>query len=218
MIEPTLDYEFSLARDGYRVLIGLDEVGRGALAGPVSVGAVAVDLAEVAAGRIAPTGVRDSKLLSPARRAAASLRLPDWTLARAVGSASPAEIDAHGITRALGMAGWRALAPVLDTLGAAVETPGSAVILVDGNHDWLSPVRRSPLPVHVRVKADATVMTVAGASVLAKVERDAEMTRLDADFPQFGWAGNKGYGSASHRAAIRVSGPCEQHRRTWRLV
>lgn len=215
MIEPTLDLERELAAEGYRVLIGLDEVGRGALAGPVSVGAVAVDLGAVAEGRVAPTGVRDSKLLSPARRASASLALPHWTMARAVGSASPAEIDTHGISRALGLAGWRALDAVAADLGGL--GPG-IVILVDGNHNWLAPVRTPPVEVRIQVKADAHVMTVAGASVLAKVTRDAEMLRLHEEFPQFGWAGNKGYGAAAHRAAIAAEGPCDHHRKSWRLT
>jgi ribonuclease HII len=213
----------------------MDEVGRGALAGPVTVGVVVVDL-EVGT---APNGVRDSKLLAPAAREALVPRVRRWARAWAVGHAEPDEIDAYGIIAGLRLAGRRALAqlPVL---------PGC--VLLDGNHDWLTlrpalpppaeedglfpldpavarPVRlpAPPVPldadpfVHTMIKADLRCAAVAAASVLAKVERDGIMVQRARDFPGYGWEENKGYSAPEHGQALRRLGPCEQHRRTWSL-
>lgn len=191
----------------------MDEVGRGALAGPVSVGAVAVGPAT----RACPRGVADSKLLTPAARARLVPGLQRWGLARAVGHASPTEIDAVGIVAALRLAGVRALA----TLDLEVD-----VVLLDGCHDWLSAPDELDLfdggqavvpAVRTRVKADRTCASVAAASVLAKCERDAIMVGLAPDHPGYGWDGNKGYGSADHVEALRRWGPTAVHRRSWRL-
>lgn len=211
---PTLRMERALQRDGHRVLCGMDEVGRGALAGPVSVGAVVIDERTPTA----PVGVRDSKLLTPAARVRMVPRLQRWALAYAVGHASAAEIDQVGIMAALRLAGQRALA-ALDVL--------PDLVILDGNCDWLSDPgaqglfeltcdRPSVPPVVTMIKADMKCSSVAAASVLAKVERDALLTLLHQDFPQFNWAGNKGYSAPDHLAAINVHGPCEMHRRSWR--
>lgn len=225
---PTLRRELALLRAGARVVVGMDEVGRGALAGPVSVGVVAVDLA---CGPC-PAGVRDSKLLTPTARVALLPRLHRWGLARAVGHASPEEIDREGILGALRLAGTRALAglgPVAD----AVD-----VVLLDGSHDWLTPPAvaagepaaapgqgaparpgpaRAVLPVVTQVKADLTCSSVAAASVLAKCERDALMVALADEHPAYGWSANKGYAAPEHVAALRALGPTALHRRSWRL-
>ncbi|KGM09895.1 hypothetical protein N868_17900 [Cellulomonas carbonis T26] len=194
-------------------MVGMDEVGRGALAGPVSVGAVAVDLTT----RTCPSGVADSKLLTPGARRRLLPALGRWGLARAVGHASPAEIDEVGIVAALRLAGGRALA----ALGVAPD-----VVLLDGSHDWLSPPLQPDLFVEVpevgfavrtRVKADQRCASVAAASVLAKCERDDLMVALDAAHPEYGWGGNKGYGAPEHVEALRRLGPCPEHRRSWRL-
>jgi ribonuclease HII len=193
----------------------MDEVGRGALAGPVSVGAVAVGPST----RSGPPGVADSKLLSPAARQALLPALNRWGLARAVGHASAAEIDAVGIVAALRLAGLRALA----TLGLDAD-----VVLLDGSHDWLSSGGTDQLElwegtapavpaVHMRVKADRWCASVAAASVLAKCERDAVMVAHAAEHPAYGWADNKGYGAPAHLAALRELGPSTLHRRSWRL-
>jgi ribonuclease HII len=126
---PHLRHERALLRDGARLVAGMDEVGRGSLAGPVSVGVVVID----AATRSAPQGVADSKLLTPLARTALLPALGRWGVARAVGHASAAEIDEVGIIAALRLAGTRALA-------AAVAVAGPVdVVLLDGSHDWLSP-------------------------------------------------------------------------------
>lgn len=199
----------------------MDEVGRGALAGPVSVGIVVVDLTT----RSAPVGVRDSKLLTPAARAALVPALSRWGVARAVGHASPAEIDGVGILGALRLAAGRAL----DALTVRPDC-----LILDGSHDWFTPPApaqadlfslfgeeepvRSDLPAVVtRVKADRTCAAVAAASVLAKVERDSLMVELAARHPEFGWEANKGYSAPDHIDALRRCGPCDLHRRSWSL-
>jgi ribonuclease HII len=221
---PNLVLEKSLASRGYRYLAGCDEVGRGALAGPVSVGMVVVDLAAPRGLR----GVRDSKLLKQAEREALVPRIRRWSVASAVGHASAEEIDAVGLIAALRAAGSRAWNSVLD-----IVTPDA--VILDGNHDWLSAPSHEALfeadghgtallrsegctaPVHTRIKADLTCLSVAAASVLAKVERDALMVELAAGHPAFGWDVNKGYATERHRAALQGAGPTDHHRKTWRL-
>nr|WP_231707555.1 ribonuclease HII [Arthrobacter sp. zg-Y919] len=203
-------------------MAGCDEVGRGALAGPVSVGMVAVDLATVRSLK----GVRDSKLLSVTDRNALVPQIKKWSLAWGVGHASAAEIDLHGLTAALRIAGTRAWGQVCQTLRPDV-------VLLDGNYNWLSPERQGSLfdvdepaggeepgctaPVHTRIKADMQCLSVAAASVLAKVERDAMMVEFAASNPHYSWEINKGYATGSHRAAIDVHGPTPLHRMSWRL-
>jgi ribonuclease HII len=133
-----------------------------------------------------------------------------------VGHASAAEIDAMGILAALRLAGERALA-------ALAAEP--SVIVLDGNYDWFGrPPRAAHSPrssahenVVLRIKADLTCASVAAASVLAKVERDALMRDLCAAHPAYGWSLNKGYATPEHMAALRDFGPCVEHRRSWRL-
>ncbi|ALE06404.1 hypothetical protein AL755_14560 [Arthrobacter sp. ERGS1:01] len=225
---PTLEWERELAAQGYTLVAGCDEVGRGSLAGPVSVGLVVID----AATAVDLPGVKDSKLLREPVRQALVPAIEEWASAHAVGHASAAEIDAVGLVAALRLAGTRALATV------ATELLPDYVIL-DGNQDWLSIPAQSDLgfgadlfsqeapqdapsgatmTVRTRIKADMTCLSVAAASVLAKVERDAMMVALAEQFPQFGWDGNKGYATAAHRSAIAEHGATDFHRKTWRLV
>ncbi|MFI7578872.1 ribonuclease HII [Kocuria kalidii] len=204
----------------------MDEVGRGALAGPVTVGLVVL---RPGTERGVP-GLRDSKLLSPARRVELVPRLLAWCAARGVGHASPGEIDALGLTAALRLAGRRAIT------AAARQGAAPDVVLLDGRHDWLS-VPRAPAPgddpvpgqgprsapdwsgaVVTRVRADLTCASVAAASVLAKVERDRIMEELSTGWPQYGWDSNKGYGAPGHRRALEEHGPTPQHRLSWRLT
>lgn len=222
-VPPTLEWERELAAQGYTLVAGCDEVGRGALAGPVSVGVVVIN----AATATELPGVKDSKLLREPVRQALVPAIEQWAAAHAVGHASSAEIDAVGLVAALRLAGTRALQTV------ATEMVPDFVIL-DGNQDWLSvPVQpelgfradlfaaeaaTAPWRLQTRIKADMTCLSVAAASVLAKVERDAIMVELAGEFGQFGWDGNKGYATAAHRAAIAAHGPTDYHRKTWRLV
>lgn len=204
--DPTLDYERELWAAGAAVVIGIDEVGRGAVAGPVAVGAHAI----VVGTDTFPEGLRDSKLLSEKRRAVIAPLLTEWGVG-AVGYASAAEIDAHGITACLGEAARRALLALHD-LGVDVT---HAAIILDGSHDWLTPALKSPLDVRTRVGADRLCASVAAASVGAKVARDSLMCEADEAHPEYAWASNKGYGAAAHYAGIASHGLTELHRHTW---
>lgn len=237
---PTLRLERNLLRGGATRLACADEVGRGSLGGPVSVGMVVITLTT----RTAPRGVRDSKLLTPAARAALVPKVQRWATAHAVGHASAAEIDAHGIVPALRLAGHRALAALADK----GERPD--MVLLDGNHDYLTPpaARRSAHedpayeepalfaaeqvavpdvlppgllaevpPVVTAVKGDMRCAAVAAASILAKTERDTLMTELAVRHPGYGWETNKGYSAPDHIDALRSQGPCVEHRRSWSL-
>jgi ribonuclease HII len=219
-LAPTLDYEKRFLPRGARFLAGVDEVGRGALAGPVSVGIAVVDLRQMEL----LADVRDSKLLKAADRERLDPLVRAWSVASAVGHASAREIDELGIMGALRAAGSRAW---FEILGAGI-TPD--VVLLDGSHNWLSPAAQPSLfeevvedpgcdaPVHTLVKADMQCLSVAAASVLAKVERDHMMRQLHLEYPAFGWDVNKGYGTAAHREAIRLAGPSPYHRVSWNLL
>lgn len=205
MILPSRDAELTLLQD-YPAVVGIDEVGRGALAGPVCVGVALVDHTT---GTF-PVGLRDSKLMSAASREAIVPAVESWIVAGALGSASPAEIDQLGIIAALRLAATRAL----DSLAV----PLHAAAILDGTHNWLEGDLFEPSPVSrvdVLPKADARCAVVAAASVLAKVHRDALMCGLPD--PGYGFAQHKGYGTAEHSAAILRLGPGEHHRRSWRL-
>ncbi len=213
----TREFELELAR-AHGTVIGMDEVGRGALAGPVAVGVCAITGAE----GDAPEGLADSKLLSPRRREALVPLIRKWAPSSAVGWASNAEIDAHGIVVALRLAGMRALS----SLAPSCRAPG--LVLLDGSHDWLSApqdlfaaLEGPAMPevdvpeVRTRVKADAECAVVAAASVLAKVARDRHMSAMED--PGYEWAANKGYASPAHIAALARLGPSPLHRVSWRL-
>ncbi len=217
---PTLRHERTFKALGARYLAGVDEVGRGALAGPVSVGIAVVDLHT----QKPLSGVRDSKLLSPSERERLEPLVRSWSVASAVGHASAHEIDALGIIAALRLAGTRAW---LEILAAGVSPD---VVLLDGSHNWLSPPGQLSLfdepavepgcaaPVHTKVKADMQCLSVAAASVIAKVERDQQMRGLHIEYPDFGWDINKGYATPVHRDALRAAGPTPYHRVSWNLL
>jgi ribonuclease HII len=207
---PNLRLERTWIAEGL-VVAGSDEVGRGCLGGPVSAGVVVID----ASTKRPPTGLRDSKMLTPAARERLVPRIERWAVAWGVGHATAGEIDRIGILAALRLAGERALA-------ALPFTPD--VVLLDGSYDWYSRPTRSdgsPLPacperVVLKVKADVTCASVSAASVLAKVARDALMVELAQHHPGYAWEINKGYATPEHRAAVRELGPCTEHRRSWR--
>ncbi|TFB58721.1 ribonuclease HII [Cryobacterium sp. TMT2-17-1] len=207
VVDPTLDVERALLAAGATCVIGVDEVGRGALAGPVGVGVAVVN----ASASAFPAGLRDSKMLSEPRRGLLAPLAVAWALHSAVGLATPLEVDRLGIIAALGLAGKRALAQLF---AAGVDITG-AVVLLDGNDDWLNRALSTPLNVVTRVRADQDCASVAAASVIAKVHRDALMIEADAVTPGYEWAGNKGYGSPAHMAAIALLGPTLLHRKSW---
>ncbi len=205
--DPTLEVERSLHTAGARFVIGCDEVGRGAIAGPVAIGLSVVDRSV----GVHPAGLRDSKMLSEKRREELSPLAQSWSLFSVVGLATADEVDSIGIIAALGLAGRRALTE-LHAAGVAIH---ESVVLLDGAHDWLSPALTKPPRVQLRVKADRDCASVAAASVIAKVHRDRIMIDADTVHPGYGWPGNKGYGSADHYAAIETLGASAMHRHTW---
>jgi len=207
VVDPTLDLERELQAAGATWVIGCDEVGRGAIAGPVAVGLGAVHLE---CGEM-PVGLRDSKLLSEKRREALYPTATSWVQAHAVGLADAREVDEIGIVAALGLAGRRALT-ALHEAGVGIM---SSVVVLDGNHDYLTPALSTPPRITTRVKADRDCASVAAASVIAKVHRDRMMIAADDEHPGYGWAGNKGYGSTAHYAALTELGPSPLHRLTW---
>ena len=206
-VSPTLRFEKALYREGVTSIVGVDEVGRGALAGPVAVGMVVIDTAV----RRIPVGLRDSKLLPEPAREALEPLCRRWVLHHAVGMASAAEIDALGIMRCLGLAGARAVATLLDA-GAPVH---DSTLILDGNYDYLNPALMRPARVVTRIKADRDCASVAAASVIAKVHRDRLMIGHDSEYPGYGWVSNKGYSTREHFDAIDVLGPSALHRLTW---
>ena len=187
--------ECELIATGVTRFAGVDEAGRGPLAGPVVAAAV----------MFAPgthiDGIADSKALSHARRVTAAAAIQDTALATGVGLASPEEIDAINILQATMLAMRRAIAamPVSPTY-----------LLVDGNR-----FAHPDLPFRTVVHGDAICFSIAAASILAKVERDGIMDRLDAEYPEYGFARHKGYPTAAHVAALRAHGPSAVHRRSF---
>lgn len=208
---PRLTVERRLLRE-HALVIACDEVGRGALAGPVAVGAAVIDAAR--ARRRIPEGLRDSKLVAEHHRHAVAERAAGWVGASSVGWATADEIDRVGIIRALGLAALRAIAD----LRAQGIVPEEAIVILDGNHDYITPAGGGGLRVQPIVKADRDCASAAAASVLAKVARDDLMTRLHDEHPVYRWERNKGYASAEHRDAIRSHGLSAHHRASWAIA
>lgn len=211
VVAPKLTLERSILTE-YDLVISLDEVGRGALAGPVAVGAAVMDAA--GARRRVPQGLRDSKLVTEKRRPEIAARAAAWVQASGVGWASAAEVDEVGIMRALGLAASRAIQSVVEQ-GARVD---AALVILDGNHDYVSAVHPAPLQVRPVIKGDRDCASVSAASVIAKVARDALMVGLHDDHSAYQWDRNKGYASPEHRAAIRERGLSPFHRASWAIA
>jgi ribonuclease HII len=183
---------------GFAVVAGLDEVGRGALAGPVTAGAVIIECGSL------PVGVNDSKLLTPDRREELDLAIRSRAVAVAVGHVDARDIDRMGIA----VATEEAMRVALAALVALGVPPDHA--LVDGRG-----FATLGLPTTTVVKGDSSVGCIAAASIVAKVARDALMREFDGEYPEYGFAVNKGYGTAEHLAVITRIGPSEIHRRSF---
>lgn len=193
---PGLSRERELWAAGADVVVGVDEVGRGAWAGPLAVGAAVLPRDR----RVYK--VRDSKMLTEEEREGLFARVADWCRVWAVGTVSPLECDELGMSEAQRLAARRAL----DALGLRPDR-----ILVDGAWDFVGGAERI-------VKGDVTCLSIAAASILAKVTRD-RMMRIDADsFPAYGFEHNKGYPSPDHQAALHWLGPSVIHRRSWAFM
>ena len=218
----SLEYERAFGEDA--VVMGIDEAGRGPLAGPVFAAAVSVPLdraSELLAGDW--NAVNDSKKLSPVRRdalAAAIKSTPGCTFA--ITSASALEIDQSNILRATHLAMRRAALSLAEKLGIRLPATAAAPstkhqapstpfrILVDG-----LPVKTLPFPSKNLVKGDAKSLFIAAASILAKTARDAYCLEMDAQYPGYGFAVHKGYPTPAHFAALERLGPCPEHRQSF---
>lgn len=192
---PSLGRERELWTAGNRYVVGVDEVGRGAWAGPVSVGAAVLPQNR----RVYK--VRDSKELTEPEREALFQRLSDWCVSWAVGHASHRECDELGMSAALSLAATRAL----DGLGVPVDH-----ILLDGNWDFVSGGEAE-----LMIRGDARSLSIAAASILAKVTRDRIMRAEAEHFPAYAFETNKGYPGPIHKAALHAIGPSTIHRRSW---
>ncbi|MBX3015957.1 MAG: ribonuclease HII [Caldilineaceae bacterium] len=199
---PTLQQEERLWQQGYRHIAGVDEAGRGAWAGPVVAAAVIVPPQSEYQGIWSQ--VADSKLLSPTVRTGLVHAIQATALAWGIGSASAQVIDQIGIAAATRQAMSQAL--------AALPLPADYLLL-----DWVK-LATVPLPQESFVKADQHIVSVAAASILAKVHRDQWLVHLQEDYPNYGFAQHKGYGTAQHLAALQQHGPCREHRHTFRPV
>ena len=190
-------FENRMRRRGIGTVAGVDEAGRGPLAGPVVAAAV------VFAGEPGIEGIDDSKKLSPRRREELFEMIGACAAGVGIGIVSPAMIDELNIYRATMEAMRRAISNL-------AFQPGH--LLIDGPRYHDSSIPFTPI-----VGGDAKCMSIAAASIVAKVSRDRIMVELDSRYPQYGFAKHKGYGTAQHLSAIRQFGPCEIHRKTFRM-
>ena len=184
---------------GHALIAGVDEVGRGALAGPVVAAAVILDPAATL-----PEGLDDSKKLTALQRERIAEQLRERAICYGVGLVSPEEIDRTNIL----VATRRAMVEALERLN-----PCADFLLIDALQ-----LRESPVPQRAIIGGDAVSASIAAASVIAKTYRDALMKRYDAVYPQYGFARHVGYGTREHLQALRAHGPCPIHRRSFRGV
>lgn len=192
---PSLHVERALWAEGRQVVVGVDEVGRGAWAGPISVGAAVVPQDR----RVYK--IRDSKMLTELEREALFERIAGWCVAWSVGHASQPECDELGMAQAQRLAAKRAI----DGLGLEPEA-----VLVDGNWDFVGRGNTQRL-----IKGDARCLSIAAASILAKVTRDRIMRAEAVHFPGYDFELNKGYPCPRHKVALAGMGPTSIHRRKW---
>lgn len=193
------DFEHQAIADGYAFIAGVDEVGRGCLAGPVVAAACILDQSKPV-----PRGLNDSKKLTERQRKEIDEELRQTAVAYSLGIIDADEIDRVNILEATKLAMLKAI----DGL-----TPAPDHLLIDALQ-----LRQCSLPQKAIIKGDSISYSIAAASVIAKVFRDDLMKQYDAEFPEYGFAGHKGYGSVAHLAAIREHGPCRLHRKTFRGV
>jgi len=199
---PTLEFHQRLCNDGLYPIAGIDEAGRGALAGPVAAAAGGLPRDPAMTDRL--DGVRDSKQMRPEARQYWAEGIQREAVCWAVGYASAAEIDEMGIAPATRLAAVRALARL---------NPAPHHLLIDYIRLPESELPQTSLP-----KGDARCLSIACARVLAKVGRDGLLRQMENEYPGYGFAGHKGYGTAFHRAAIQKLGPCAIHRRSFTLL
>jgi ribonuclease HII len=199
----TTRFEAQALRRGFRLVAGCDEVGRGALLGPLYAAAVILDPAKPIAG------VDDSKRLSPDDRQALAEEIREKAVTFHVAAVSAAEVDALNVYEASRQAMLRAI-------GALHPSPD--FILTDALPLSGAGSRAGSIPHRAIIHGDARSASIAAASILAKVTRDAHLAQLDRIYPQYGLAKNKGYGTRQHLAALASYGPCPEHRKSYRPV
>jgi len=193
------DFEEQARSEGFLFVAGVDEVGRGCLAGPVVAAACILDIAKPA-----PDGIDDSKKLTALKRDEIAAQLKTECVAYAIGQIEAEEIDRINILEAT----RKAMKSAIEAL-----TPAADFLLVDALQ--LKLVR---LPQKAIIKGDSISVSIAAASILAKTYRDELMKEHHKTYPQYGFSGHKGYGAAEHLAALREHGPCPLHRKTFRGV
>lgn len=193
------DFEDQARSEGFSFIAGVDEVGRGCLAGPVVAAACILD-----PGKAVPEGLNDSKKLTAAQREKIAEELRETAIAFAVGAVEADEIDLINILEAT----KKAMSLAIASLSSSAD-----YLLIDALQ-----LRDVRLPQKAIIKGDAISYSIAAASVIAKTYRDTLMCSYDPEYPQYGFAGHKGYGAASHLEAIRLHGPCPLHRRSFRGV
>jgi ribonuclease HII len=199
MTEPHFDFESEAMAEGCRWVAGVDEVGRGPLAGPVGVAAVILDPHDL------PEGLDDSKALSEVRRDALRPLIFAKALSVSIVFASAEEIDVYNIRGAA----LRAMARAVRALSLRPD-----LALIDGRDVPEGLI----CPARAIIGGDALSMSIAAASIIAKTTRDALMRNLARDFPQYGFADHVGYATTVHRRALALAGPCPYHRRSFRLA
>lgn len=206
---PSWEYELAFLRQQYAV-IGIDEVGRGALAGPVCAAGFCVTPASYdgIAAALQGVGVCDSKMLTPEKRKSISGIIRNQTSMYAISYSSVESINETGIVQAT----HAAMKGVIDILLESLKSEFKCALLIDGypvkDFDRLSHIKQKAL-----VKGDSKSMTIAAASILAKVHRDELMNQMSLEYPGFEWGINKGYGTEKHRKIIKEVGPTKHHRK-----
>lgn len=193
------DFEEQARSEGFHFIAGIDEVGRGCLAGPVVAAACILDIS-----KSIPTGLNDSKKLNAKQRTRIAEQLRLDAIAFGIGVVDAEEIDRTNILEAT----TKAMAAAVENL-----SPSADYLLIDALQ-----LKQIGLPQKAIIKGDSISYSIAAASVIAKSFRDDLMISLDTEFPIYGFAGHKGYGSASHLEALRRHGPCPLHRRSFRGV
>ena len=194
-----LDFEKQAHSEGYRFVAGVDEVGRGCLAGPVVAAACILDISNPL-----PKGLNDSKKLTAAKRDEIAKELRENAVCFAIGQVEADEIDRINILQAT----FKAMQTAISGL-----TPASDFLLIDAVQ-----LRQVDLPQRSIIKGDSISASIAAASILAKTYRDELMRTLDGEYPHYGFEKHVGYGTRTHFDALRTHGPCPLHRRSFRGV
>ena len=210
MILPDFKEESKLWEQGYKYVIGVDEVGRGAFAGPVSAAAVVF---ECETDGLNSLGINDSKLLKPNHRKKLSKLIQDGCVSYSVATVAVSKINKLGIGKATNIAFRKAISDVLLKLEAREE---KIFLLADGFH--IKHIRKLGLKNQTAIiKGDRKSISIAAASIIAKVHRDSLMKKLSKKYPQYGFGKHKGYGTKAHQAAIKKHGLSKIHRTSFNL-